>query len=110
MEAWQLFAQLRKELFGVAHDLYLYSLENKKTIEDEKIIEDKKHQIIKESYLKIMSLYGEFLKLEFLIIIKTEMEAVTPANANYFYKILRLLLSQKKICLSNKIFFGDVLK
>lgn len=63
MEAWQLFAQLRKELFGVAHDLYLYlySLENKK------IIEDKKHQIIKESYLKIMSLYGEFLKLEFLI-------------------------------------------
>ena len=107
MEAWQLFAQLRKELFGVAHDLYLYSLENKKTIEDEKIIEDKKHQIIKESYLKIMSLYGEFLKLEFLI---TEMEAVTPANANYFYKILRLLLSQKKICLSNKIFFGDVLK
>ncbi len=30
-------------------------------------IEDKKHQIIKESYLKIMSLYGEFLKLEFLI-------------------------------------------
>ena len=69
MEAWQLFAQLRKELFGVAHDLYLYlySLENKKTIEDKKIIEDKKHQIIKESYLKIMSLYGEFLKLEFLI-------------------------------------------
>lgn len=67
MDAWQLFAQLRKELYGVAHDLYLYSLENKKTIEDEKIIEDKKHQIIKESYLKIMSLYGEFLKLEFLI-------------------------------------------
>ena len=69
MEAWQLFAQLRKELFGVAHDLYLYlySLENTKTIEGKKIIEDKKHQIIKESYLKIMSLYGEFLKLEFLI-------------------------------------------
>ena len=50
MDAGQLFAQLRTELYGVAHDLYLYlySLENKK------IIEDKKHQIIKESYLKIM--------------------------------------------------------
>lgn len=67
MDAGQLFAQLRKELYEVAHDLYLYSLENKKTIEDEKRIEDKNNQIIKESYLKIMSLYGEFLKLEFLI-------------------------------------------
>ena len=67
MDAGQLFAQLRTELYGVAHDLYLYSLENMKTIEGKKIIEDKKHQIIKESYLKIMSLYGEFLKLEFLI-------------------------------------------
>lgn len=34
--------------------------------------------------------------------------AVTPAN--YFYKILRGLLSQKKFALSNKIFFGDVFK
>lgn len=65
MDAGQLFAQLRKELFGVAHDLYLYlySLENKKTIEDKKIIEDKKHQIIKESYLKIWSLDEKIMSI-----------------------------------------------
>ena len=87
MEAWQLFAQLRKELFGVAHDLYLYlySLENKKTIEGKKIIEDKKHQIIKESYLKIMSLYGEFLKLEFLIILQ-DFAVVIVSKKNLFVK------------------------
>ena len=63
MEAWQLFAQLRKELYGVAHDLYLYSLENKKTIEDEKRIEDKNHPIIKESYLKIWSLDEKIMSI-----------------------------------------------
>lgn len=63
MDAGQLFAQLRKELYGVAHDLYLYSLENKKTIEDEKIIEDKNNQIIKESYLKIWSLDEKIMSI-----------------------------------------------
>ena len=46
-----------------------------------------------------------FITISLIIaVIKTAMEAVAPAN--YFYKILRWLLSQKKICLSNKIFFG----
>ena len=70
MEAWQLFAQLREELYGVANDLYLYSLENMKTNETEKRIEDKNHPIIKESYLKIWSLdekimmIGELLDID----------------------------------------------
>ena len=70
MDAGQLFAQLRTELYGVAHDLYLYSLENMKTIEAEKRIEDKNHPIIKESYLKIWSLdekimmIGELLDID----------------------------------------------
>ena len=70
MDAGQLFAQLRKELYEVAHDLYLYSLENMKTIYDEKRIEDKNDPIIKESYLKIWSLdekimmIGELLDID----------------------------------------------
>lgn len=63
MDAGQLFTQLREELYGVAHDLYLYSLENKKTIEGEKIIEDKNPQIIKESYLKIWSLDEKIMNI-----------------------------------------------
>lgn len=63
MDAGQLFAQLRKELYGVAHDLYLYSLENKKTIEAEKKIDDKNHPIIKESYLKIWSLDEKIMSI-----------------------------------------------
>ena len=70
MDAGQLFAQLRTELYGVAHDLYLYSLENMKTNEAEKRIEDKNDPIIKESYLKIWSLdekimmIGELLDID----------------------------------------------
>ena len=70
MDAGQLFAQLREELYGVANDLYLYSLENMKTNETEKRIEDKNHPIIKESYLKIWSLdekimmIGELLDID----------------------------------------------
>lgn len=63
MDAGQLFAQLRKELYEVAHDLYLYSLENMKTIEDEKRIEDKNNPIIKESYLKIWSLDEKIMSI-----------------------------------------------
>ncbi len=63
MDAGQLFAQLRTELYGVAHDLYLYSLENKKTIEDKKRIEDKNYPIIKESYLKIWSLDEKIMSI-----------------------------------------------
>ena len=63
MDAGQLFAQLRKELYGVAHDLYLYSLENKKTIEAEKKIDDKNHPIIKESYLKIRALDEKIMSI-----------------------------------------------
>ena len=63
MDAGQLFAQLRTELYEVAHDLYLYSLENKKTIVDEKTIEDKNHPIIKESYLKIWSLDEKIMSI-----------------------------------------------
>ena len=76
MDAGQLFAQLREELLLVARDLYLYDLyliglhvcqQEGEKIDAKKIINNENHQIIKESYLKIMSLYGEFLKLEFLI-------------------------------------------
>lgn len=63
MDAGQLFAQLRKDLYEVAHDLYLYSLENMKTIEDEKRIEDKNNPIIKESYLKIWSLDEKIMSI-----------------------------------------------
>lgn len=63
MDAGQLFAQLREELYGVAHDLYLYSLENKKTIEDEKIIKDKNCPIIRKSYLKIWSLDEKIMNI-----------------------------------------------
>ena len=72
MEAGQLFAQLRKELHGVARDLYLYylylvglhvsQLEGEK-IEDKKIIECKNHQMIKESYVKIRALEEEIIRL-----------------------------------------------
>ena len=63
MDAGQLFAQLREELYGVAHDLYLYSLENMKTNEAEKRIEDKNDPIIKESYLKIWSLDEKIMNI-----------------------------------------------
>ena len=63
MDAGQLFAQLREELYGVAHDLYLYSLENMKTIEDEKRIDDKNDPIIKKSYLKIWSLDEKIMNI-----------------------------------------------
>lgn len=72
MDAGQLFAQLRKELNGVARDLYLYylyliglhvsQLEGEK-IEDKKIIECKNHQMIKESYLKIRSLEEKIMSI-----------------------------------------------
>lgn len=78
-KAGQLFAQLRKELYGVAHDLYLYDLylvglhvcqlEGEK-IDDKKIIECENHQMIKESYLKIWELdekimhIGELLDID----------------------------------------------
>ena len=70
MDAGQLFAQLRKELHGVARDLYLYSLENMKTIEAEKRIEDKNDPIIKESYLKIWSLDEKIVSIGELLDIK----------------------------------------
>ena len=63
MDAGQLFAQLREELYEVAHDLYLYSLENMKTNEAEKRIEDKNDPIIKESYLKIWSLDEKIMNI-----------------------------------------------
>lgn len=63
MDAGQLFAQLREELYGVAHDLYLYSLENMKTNVAEKRIEDKNDPIIKESYLKIWSLDEKIISI-----------------------------------------------
>jgi len=63
MDAGQLFAQLRTELYGVAHDLYLYSLENKKTIEAEKKIDDKNHPTKKKSYLKIWSLDEKIMSI-----------------------------------------------
>ena len=61
MEAGQLFAQLRKELHGVARDLYLYYLYEK--IEDKKIIECKNHQMIKESYVKIRALEEKIIRI-----------------------------------------------
>ena len=70
MDAGQLFAQLREELLLVARDLYLYDLyliglhvcqlEGKK-IEAKKIWE--KHQIIKESYLKIRALDEKIMSI-----------------------------------------------
>lgn len=72
MDAGQLFAQLRTELYGVARDLYLYylylvglhvsQLEGEK-IEDKKIIECKNHQMIKESYVKIRALEEKIISI-----------------------------------------------
>lgn len=70
MDAGQLFAQLREELYEVAHDLYLYSLENMKTNEAEKKIDDKNHPIIKKSYLKIWSLDEKIVSIGELLDIK----------------------------------------
>ncbi len=70
MDAGQLFAQLRKELLVVARDLYLYDLyliglhvcqQEGKKIEAKKIWE--KHQIIKESYLKIRALDEKIMSI-----------------------------------------------
>ena len=72
MDAGQLFAQLRKELLVVARDLYLYDLyligldvcqQEGAKIEDKKIIDNKKHQMIRESYLKIRALDKKIMSI-----------------------------------------------
>lgn len=79
MDAGQLFAQLREELYGVARDLYLYDLyliglnvcqrEGEK-IDAKKIINNENHQIIKESYLKIRALDEKIMSIGELLDIK----------------------------------------